>query len=620
MKQIFTNNIQGRSRSLLYLCLLVLLISCSAPGGRVPDTSVLEGIQETLAQASHSEVGNDLEFFEDEDLLADLLPSLSLSDDVLEPLENRFSLSMLEAKPASVFFNDLVAGTEYGVAVHPDVDVEIKITLPSVTIEEAMDLVADIYELDIARQGDFFAIRPGGLKTEYFTIDYLDVQRSGSSSIQVKSSDSSQSGNNNQNGNFNNSNNGDFSSGNFNDGSNGFNNGQNSNGNNGNNGGSQGGQISTTTETDFWSELEAALSNLIGSQGGGGSTASNSSIGGLFGGRSRTSTNLDERGKSVLVVPQTGLVVVTAYPRELERVARFIAASQESLQREVIIQVHFLEVELNKGFQSAIDFDTFGTQSHGLSGSGEFATTSDGLGSNNNVAAQLLSGLPSLDAISNPMQFSTNFTDFNAVFNILQTRGTTQIISSPTLRLMNNQSGIFQTGEDEFFQTGAGSSVVSAGQSTTTSSQSNLQSFFSGISMEITPQISKDGVVTLYIHPRISQVTEEIKNISNELVPTPKTVIRELDTIIRAASSNIIVLGGLAFESDSNGSAGLPGADRIPVLGAALEQRQQRSVKSEFIVLLKPTIANFRGNREIIEESNQRFRAINRIIDPLLDN
>ncbi len=138
--------------------------------------------------------------------------------------------------------------------------------------------------------------------------------------------------------------------------------------------------------------------------------------------------------------------------------------------------------------------------------------------------------------------------------------------------------------------------------------------------MDITPQISANGNITLHVHPIISAVDSQTKSIAGQAVPLALTSTREIDSVIKAENGKIVVLGGLAFERNVNETAGPPGLSRVPLLGDALEQKQTQSVKSEFIILLKPIIANELGNREVLEQSNGRFRELNKAIDPFLDN
>lgn len=612
--------------------LLALAIAggCATQPASTPDTAIIDSIQRVFDEAA-APAPNVVSTQAAGDILNELLPALSLDESLLTPIEERVTI-IAPDMPAAEFFNSLVAGTDYGVAISEDVEATINLSLPGVTIQEAMDTVADLYNLDITRRGNIYTVRTGGLRTRQFTIDYLNVQRFGSSSIQVNSG-SNQSGGG---GGLNNGGLGGFGGG-INSGIGGavgsvngrinsqLNGGQFGGGLGGVGafggqgglgvGGGAGGQISTSTSTDFWSDLETAISNLIGVESNGAGASQGGQFGG-FGGRNQSTVT--EEGRSVLVQPLTGIVIVTAFPRELDRVEAFINTAQDSLRREVIIQVQFLEVVLNKGFQYALDFNTFGRQANDpISGSGSFRGDAEGLlGSNNEQAAQLLSGDGGIEGISNPLQFSTSFSDFDAVFQLLQTRGTTQVISSPQLRVLNNQKAVFQDGAQEFFQTQADTTTIASVNNTTTNANNNLQQFFSGISMDITPQISANGEITLHVHPIISAVDSQTKSIAGQTVPLALTSTREIDSVIKADNGKIVVLGGLAFERNVNETAGLPGVSRMPLLGNALEQKKIQSVKSEFIILLKPIIANESGDRAVLEQSNERFRELNKAIDP----
>ena len=599
-------------RPLMTAVLGLLLSTCAGPQATVPDTQILSDIQVTLDDAVVMLQEPPVELSADEsDLLDELIPSLSLDKKLLAPVEERVSITSPNL-PADVFFNSLVAETDYGVAISADVDVNINLSLPNVTIEEAMDTVAEIYNLDIARRGNIFTVQPGGLRTRQFTIDYLNVTRSGSTSTQVTGGGGAGGG------------------GGLGGGLGGL------GGLGGGLGGLGGGgimdggnNVQTSTSTDFWSDLEIAISNLIGVEGANNNNGSMSqSPAGLFGGfggfsgGARNQANLTDEGKSVLVQPLTGIVIVTAFPRELDRVEEFINAAQEALQREVIIQIQFLEVILNKGYQYALDFNTFGSQANNaVTGSGAFDGDADGLlGSNNRVAGEMLAGEFGIEGIGNPLQISTSFTDFDSVFRLLQTRGTTQVISSPQLRALNNQKALFQVGDQEYFQTQSNSTTVANASNTTTNANNQLEQFFSGISMDITPQISIDGEITLHVHPIVSTVDEQQKSIAGESVPLARTSTREIDSVIKASNGKIAVLGGLAFERNLNDVAGIPGLAELPVVGGLTEQQQRQTVKSEFIILLKPIIADSAGDRAILEDSSERFRNINLSIDPFADN
>ncbi|MDO8273063.1 MAG: secretin N-terminal domain-containing protein [Gammaproteobacteria bacterium] len=594
-------------RALAAPMVFMLLAACGASQQSTPPDSVLSSIQDVLDEAAETLIV--VPEAPSQDIINEILPALTINDELLTPVEDRFNI-VANRESAQSFFSNLVAGTQYGVAVSPDVEGEISLSLPDVTIEEVMFAVQETYGYQVTRNGNIYRIQPAGLQTRIFSVDYLNITRVGSSSVQVTpASSGSQSNNNNNNNNNGNFNNSGASNNNFNNNTNGTN---NNNGNNSNNtgtgtSGGAGGQVSTQTESNFWEDFEEVIATMIGapvqrdddsSQSGGGSGL----LAGLGAGGSSSSSGTAE-GRSVVVQPQVGLVMVTAMPAELDRVADYIARAQNILSREVTIQVQFLEVILNKGFQSAIDFDTFGPGGEKLTDNtvtGQFGSTG---GSN-------------IQGISGPLSIATNFTDFNAVFQLLESRGTTQVLSSPSLKVMNNQKAVFQDGDEEFFQTGMNATTVAGGTATTTSNSASLQPFFSGISMDITPQISAEGRITLHVHPTISTVVEQSKSISGEQIPLARTSVRELDSVIRGEDGKIVVLGGLAYERSVEDVAGVPVLNDIPVVGVAFDQRRRQTVKSEFIILLRPVIASPDTEERFIRDSSDRFRQLNQDINP----
>lgn len=596
------NAVSAALRTFALSALFMLLAACGSNQQSAPQGTLISSIQDALDEAADSLIV--VPEAPSQDIINEILPVLTINDELLTPVEERFNI-VANRESAQTFFSNLVAGTQYGVAVSPDVEGEISLSLPDVTIEEVMVAAQDTYGYQVTRNGNIFRIQPAGLQTRIFSVDYLNITRMGNSSVQVTpASSGSQGGNNNNNygsnGNFNNSvgNNDNF---NYNNSNGANNNGYNNTNNTGagaGGGGGAGGQVSTQTESNFWEDFEEVIATMIGApvqrnddspQDAGGLQS------GLGAGSSGGGT---AEGRSVVVQPQVGLVMVTALPAELDRVADYIARAQNILSREVTIQVQFLEVILNKGFQSAIDFDTFGI------GGAEMT--------NNTVTGQFGStGGSNIQGISGPLSIATNFTDFNAVFQILESRGTTQVLSSPSLKVMNNQKAVFQDGDEEYFQTGMNATTIAGGNNTTTSNSAALQPFFSGISMDITPQISAEGRITLHIHPTISTVVEQSKSISGEQIPLARTSVRELDSVIRGEDGKIVVLGGLAYERSVEDVAGIPMVNDLPVVGVAFDQRRRQTVKSEFIILLRPVIASPETEERFIRDSNDRFRALN---------
>jgi len=183
----------ARIRVGLTLSVCVFLVACEAMGARQPpDVSMLDDMQVILedAEQSYVEVTADAP---SQAVVNDLMPDMALSDDLLTPVAERFNV-VASRESAQNFFDNLVAGTDYGVMVSPQVGGEISINLPNVTIDEVMQAVQETYGYQISRRDNIYQIRPPGMQTRIFNIDYLDVARSGSSSVQVTSGASGSGG------------------------------------------------------------------------------------------------------------------------------------------------------------------------------------------------------------------------------------------------------------------------------------------------------------------------------------------------------------------------------------------------------------------------------------------
>ena len=177
----------------------MLLGACGSSQQSAPPESVISSIQDTLDEAADTLIV--VPEAPSQAIINEILPALTINDELLTPVEERFNI-VANRESAQSFFSNLVAGTQYGVAVSPDVEGEISLSLPDVTIEEVMVAVQETYGYQVTRNGNIYRIQPAGLQTRIFSVDYLNITRMGTSSVQVTpASSSSQGGNNNSNNN-----------------------------------------------------------------------------------------------------------------------------------------------------------------------------------------------------------------------------------------------------------------------------------------------------------------------------------------------------------------------------------------------------------------------------------
>jgi len=461
-----------------------------------------------------------------------------------------FDVSAIDV-PAQQFFMSLVEGTKVNILVHPSVTGTISIRLKSVTMEQALKAVRDVYGFDYIKKTYGYQIIPLKLQSRIFRVNYLNINRSGNSSTLVSSGQVS------------------FASGA------GSSDTESTGGSEGSTNTIQSSQVKTTTESNFWSTLEDILGKIIASGKEG----------------------------SVVVDPQAGLIYVRAYPDIMASVEDFLRQAEEGLHRQVIIEAKILEVSLSEGFESGIQWDTFGMGYNGqLSSSSRKVSAFQ-------ESASLLSLVDS--SVEGIVGIGVNLADFSSVIQLLESHGDVKVLSSPRIATVNNQKAVIKVGTDEFFVTNITNSTTTSAAGSTANPEVSLTPFFSGIALDVTPHIGADGEVILHVHPTITTVEEKIKNIGvgeGELVlPLAFSSIRESDSIIRAKDGQIVVIGGLMQDRTTRLSSGVPGLSKIPVLGRLFRQERNVKVRSELVILLRPRVVGAVQPLEDFPLLEQRF-------------
>lgn len=471
--------------------------------------------------------------------------------DSLRPLqqnEPRFNVNA-NAVPLADFLRSLVADTPYSMVVHPAISGEVSLQLKQVTLAETLMQIQQLFGVDIRRSGAIYQVLPPALRTETIPVNYLMLQRQGLSSITVNSGGVSQNGNS-QNGQNGQNGRGIQSTNNL-----GGNNSSNGLSGQGNQQQFSGSSIQTENRTDFWKDLEQALTSFL-------------------------ATTPD---RMVIVSPQAGLVTVRGMPDELAAIKQFLGQTEQHLQRQVILEARIIEVTLNDDYQQGINWQSALSNLRNT----QFNLTTSGSVPANAVSA----GLGGVTAIS-----FTN-ADFNGVINLLQTQGNAQVLSSPRVTAMNNQKAVIKVGQDEYFVTDVTSNTTIAGTgATTTSPNISLQPFFSGIALDVTPQIDQNGTVILHVNPSVTETSEQSKTIrfSDETVvlPLAQSNIRQSDTLIRARSGEIVVIGGLMQTVVSDSVSRTPVLGAIPGLGQLFTSKRQIEQKKELVILLRPIVVD----------------------------
>ena len=207
---------------------------------------------------------------------------------------------------------------------------------------------------------------------------------------------------------------------------------------------------------------------------------------------------------------------------------------------------------------------------------------------------------------------------FASLLSFLESQGTVHVLSSPRIATLNNQKAVIKVGTDEFFVTNISTTTTTSGTGNTISPTITVQPFFSGIALDVTPQISDDDQITLHIHPSVSLVTDKTKTLNlgtlgTITLPLASSNINESDTIVRVQDGTIAAIGGLMKQSQTNADSGLPGTRGIPLLNNVFGSRSQQLSKSELVILLKTTV--IKGDalwQQQAQEVNERMQNLRR--------
>ncbi len=521
------------------------------------------------------------------------------------PVEPRFDL-VVNTAPAQQVFMSIVSGTRYSMIVNPAVSGTLSLNLKDVTVREALEAIREVYGYEFRIDGTRIYVESAGLQTRVFQVNYLIGLRSGRSDVRVSSGAIS--------------------------------------------GPAQGGggaaipagaaasatpgqatspalgafglssiatasldasRVSMVSQSDFWNEITFALRALIGTG----------------------------PGRNLVVSPQSGVIVIRAMPDELRSVDKYLKAMRLSVERQVMIEAKVVDVTLNNAYQAGINWAAF-PNSHritaGVFGSNTQLGTTGNLSTGNQaitvdpagrtlatgvlgtgLAGTAVSAAGAVGAGVFGLAVQTK--DFAALLQFLDSQGNVQVLSSPRVAALNNQKAVLKVGTDQFFVTNVTGTPVQTAGGVTTAIQltPTLNSFFSGVSLDITPQIDEDGNIFLHIHPLVSNVVQQdltfnfggVANAADTTLPLARSSINETDTIVRVQDGNIVALGGLMKVDVANDRSGIPLLQDIPGVGGLFGNTTRTRTKRELVILLKPTIIKSeRDWEEGIQQTRDRIQ------------
>lgn len=288
---------------------------------------------------------------------------------------------------------------------------------------------------------------------------------------------------------------------------------------------------------------------------------------------------------SVIVNPEAGVVTVRATSRQHEKVAEFLRQVGGSSRRQVLIEATVVEVTLDDNYQSGVDWSALGLNGLGYTLRQQFSPPSLP-GTPNALASSFFS-----IGYSNPNAASGG--SISSTVKLLDTFGKTRVLSSPKLMVLNNQTAMLKVVDNRVYFTIKADTVTNqtSANTTFTTTQNVIPV---GFIMNVTAQISDADMVTLNVRPTVTRIIDTVRDPNPSLGTTvsliPVTQTREMESVLKVASGQTAILGGLMLDSFEGKTTGLPLASRIPIFGDLVSQRNDQSRKSELVIFVRPVV------------------------------
>jgi MSHA biogenesis protein MshL len=569
------------------LVLLAVLVSlaagCASPPKKPAPSGALPEIRDALAAPSTARAPN-----LPPAVAQALVPPADLSMPTLASRapEPRFDLNVANLPVAQVFAA-LAKDTRYSMILDPELKGTVNVNLKDVTLLEALDTLRDIYGYEYRLQGTRIFVQNAAMTTRVFQVNYLNANRSGRSDVRVTSGSIALAGG--------------TTAGGAATPATGA--GQSAPAPQPSGGSAQeSSRVTTHMRSDLWGELETSLRVLIGGDAKGAD------------------------GRQLIVSPQASVIVVRALPRELRAVENYLRAARLNVERQVMLEAKIVDVRLRETAQSGINWATFFGAGPGQNHRGSLGLLNPGtqLGNTGNLTGGGLTAAPGSTlglgsaSPSGLLGLAFQTSNFAALISFLETQGDVQVLSSPRIAALNNQKAVLKVGTDDFFVTSVSTNIQSGtgNNGNVVTPTITVQPFFSGIALDVTPQIDEDGNITLHVHPSVSNVTERNKvlnlgDLGSFTLPLASSSVSETDTIVRARDGNIVAIGGLMKTSRASDRQQIPGAGSTPVVGHLFGSRSNEIDKHELVILIKPTVIHSDAQHESLRaESLERIDAM----------
>lgn len=283
-------------------------------------------------------------------------------------------------------------------------------------------------------------------------------------------------------------------------------------------------------------------------------------------------------------------LLIKSNPRDYKKILDALK-QLDLVPLQVLVEATIVEITLSGNLQ-------YGVQWNFQGGSGPYAFNSS------------LDGSIDDDTGSG---FGTIFPGFNwtavlrpdtvrATLSALAAEGRLNVLSSPSVMVMDNQTAKIQVGEQVPVAT-----TQQQGTSNTDRVINSIDYRDTGVQLSVKPRVTPGGLVQMEIEQEVSTVATT--NSSSLDSPTFKT--RNITSNVAVRSNQAVVLGGLIQDTKETGNQGVPGLYSLPIVGPLFGQRTKKAGRTELVVVLTPrVIASDSDIKEVTEDFRGKLKGL----------
>jgi MSHA type pilus biogenesis protein MshL len=467
--------------------------------------------------------------------------------------------------------------TQYNIDIHPGITGRVSLNAVDEPLPAILDRIARQASLRYVMEGKTISIQPDTPYLKTYKVNYVNLSRNTASSIGVASQIAA------------------TGSGTITPGGGTATSGNNSNTN-----------VTTTSNNDYWTVLKDNIVNILyatkaeqkkaeeraaiaesnriqveyrDSDGAKNAARSQDLVRAV---QQNINVQPGDSAREVIVNAVAGTVSVFANERQHVLVQEYLDKVSIASQRQVMIEATIVEIRLKDQYRAGINWSNLAT---GVA-TGWSVSTSPAAQTN-------LAG--SLSPFFQIAYANNDKWDFKATIDLLESYGSTKVLSSPKLMALNNQTALLKVVDNLVYFNVKADTTTTANVGTTTTFTTTAQTVPIGLVMSLTPQVSENGQVTLNVRPTITRKVGDVTD-PNPSIPAsipnkvPVIQVREMESLLQVRSGQTVILGGL-IQDDANGARdGLPGLSRPEGIGAIFGQHERMNTQTELVIFLRPTI------------------------------